>query len=141
MRTAARSVWEQQRLPLVQRLMLQRKGCAFVHCPANGSTNSATTAQVLELRAVRPGQKRTVRSMRAQVTPASSSATSCSTFWHAGPTVMATAGASGMGCIRQQPARQASERPAASGLAAAGQRRRQQHRAGALQPAGIPVHL
>lgn len=30
--------------------------------------------------------------MRAHVTPASSSSTSFSTVWHAGPTVMATAG-------------------------------------------------
>lgn len=35
--------------------------------------------------------RRTVRSMRAHVTPASSSSTSFSTVWHAGPTVMATA--------------------------------------------------
>lgn len=33
----------------------------------------------------------TVRSMRAQVTPASSSSASFSTVWHAGPTVIATA--------------------------------------------------
>ena len=60
-------------------------------CPASARRVSRMHALLARRGSGQPSP-RTVRSMRAHVTPASSSSTSFSTVWHAGPTVMRTAG-------------------------------------------------